>query len=344
MLAFSSSPSLNISQNEEALLSVPAQHQYHAAVQCRVLVCETDTPAAAAGNGNASSQAIANEPNSLDATPSIMLAASAGCIPEPQGTRMPPTANPSLLPQNLSMRRVSEDRVLSPEASLVEQQQQQQQQPQDAQQPGSGQVSGTATPTLPKLGSFTTPPGIRPSPSMILAAATGAIAPFPGTVLPRFHSNSSLDELAGMTAVPDYNQSLPPGWGNSSSGANLSPTPSMSLAAAAGAITLNPGGSNNSSRHASPSRFGSNAAGVAAMQVGSQQQQQQQQQSSPLMRLSAAKPRGPLVSVFVRSPLSFASSAAGAAGTAAALAEAANFSIGLTKACMGQPAYADLVG
>jgi hypothetical protein len=168
-------------------------------------------------------------------------------------------------------------------------------------------------------------------------------------MLPRFHSNSSLDELAGMTAVPDYNQPLPPGWGNSSSGANLSPTPSMSLAAAAGAITLNPaGGSNSSSRHASPSRFGSssNAAGVAAMQLGGsqqQQQQQQQQQHSPLTKLSAAKPRGALVSAFVRSPLNFASSSLNMADSAAALAAAANFSVGLTKACMGQPAYADLV-
>jgi hypothetical protein len=70
--------------------------------------------------------------------------------------------------------------------------------------------------------------------------------------------------------------------------------------------------------------------------------QQQQQQPVPLAKLSPAKPR-PLVSPFLRSPLSLTGAPIGAAAGAAALSVAAGFSVGLTKACMGQPAFADMV-
>jgi hypothetical protein len=267
---------------------------------------------------------------SLEVTPSIALAAGAGILATP----------PRGLQPSKSLGRVSEDRVLSPEASEETQQQQQQQQPsQQQQQPAAAPVvvSGGTTPTLTKLGSFTTAPGLKPSPSMILAAAAGAIATPPGADIPRFHSNSSLDELA------DYQQQLqsqPSGTGG------LSPTPSMALAAAAGAITLGPGGSANSSRHQSPSRLGASAAAVMGSPLQQQYQyqyQQQQQLSVPLAKLSAALPRVSSLtstSAFLKSPLSIT----GGAVAPATVAAAANYSIGLTKACMGQPAFADMVG
>jgi hypothetical protein len=176
---------------------------------------------------------------------------------------------------------------------------------------------------------------MKPSPSMILAAAAGAITvPF-GANISRFQSNSSLDELAGMGAVPDYyaQQQLQSQPSNSTAngGSTLSPSPSMALAAAAGAITLGPG-SAGSSRHQSPSRMGPSA---AAGTTGSPLQQQQQA-PAPLSKLSPRRPR-PLISAFLKSPLSISG------GAVAPATVAVNYSIGLTKACMGQPAFADVV-
>jgi hypothetical protein len=277
-----------------------------------------------------SAQAAPAGQSSLEITPSITLAAAAGVLPSPTGVRA--------LQPSKSLGRVSEDRVLSPEVSeeqLGLQQQQQEQQQQQQQPAGSGQTSGTATPTLPKLGSFTTGPCMKPSPSMILAAAAGAITVPYGADIPRFSSNSSLDELAGMGAVPDYyaQQQLQsqPSNPTANGGSTLSPSPSLALAAAAGAITLGPG-SANSSRHQSPCRMGPSA---AAMMIGSPIQQQQQ--LVPLSKLSLAPKPHPLISAFLKSPLSITG------GAVAPATVAVHYSIGLTKACMGQPAFADMV-
>lgn len=293
-----------------------------------MLVCDGETPGAGlTGCTVPSTQAAPAGQTSLEVTPSIALAAAAGVLPSPSGARA--------LQPSKSLGRVSEDRVLSPEASEeqlgVQQQQEQQQQPQP--QPGSGQTSGTATPTLPKLGSFTTGPGMRPSPSMILAAAAGAITVPYGADIPRFHSNSSLDELAGMGSDYYAQQQLQrqPSNPTANGVSTLSPSPSMTLAAAAGAITLGPG-SANSSRHQSPSRLGPSAA--AAVMMGSPLQQQQ---TAPLSKMSPVKLR-PLVSAFLKSPLSITG------GAVAPATVAVHYSIGLTKACMGQPAFADMVG
>lgn len=278
-------------------------------------MCDGDTP------GAVLTAATLDGQPSLEVTPSIALAAGAGILATP----------PRGLQPSKSLGRVSEDRVLSPEASEEAQQQPPQQQQQSA---APVVVSGGTTPTLTKLGSFTTPAGLKPSPSMILAAAAGAIATPPGADIPRFHSNSSLDELA------DYSQQLQ---SQPSNAGGLSPTPSMALAAAAGAITLGPTGSANSSRHQSPSRLGASAAAVMGSPLQHQYQHQQQQLSVPLSKLSLAAPRISSLtstSAFLKSPLSIT----GGAVAPATVAAAANYSVGLTKACMGQPAFADTVG
>jgi hypothetical protein len=279
-----------------------------------------------------STQAAPAGQASLEVTPSIALAAAAGVLPSPIGAKA--------LQPSKSLGRVSEDRVLSPEVSQeqlgLQQLQEEQQQQQQQQQQGSGQTSGTATPTLPKLGSFTTGSGMKPSPSMILAAAAGAITVPYGANISRFHSNSSLDELAGMGAVPDYyaQQQLQSQPSNPTANgvSTLSPSPSMALAAAVGAITMGPG-SASSSRHQSPSRM---APSAAAGTMGSPLQQQQQQSVPLLSKLSPGRPR-PLISAFLKSPLSITG------GAVAPATVAVNYSIGLTKACMGQPAFADVV-
>lgn len=319
------------------------QHTRFLCNTCRVVVCPGQLPGAGSfsaggsagawsngGSQQAAAAAASTNPAELDVTPSIALAAAAGAIPTPTGGRP--------LQSNMSLGRVCEDRVLSPEPTDDDQQQQQgpQEQTTEQEQNPDKPAAASSLSTLTQLGSFTTTPGLKPSPSMILAAAAGAIAVPPGAdYFPRPYSSASLDELPspGMGPVQQQNLPLPAmARGGSSSTSALEPSPSMALAAAAGMIPYSGPGSASSSRHQSPTRLPASALS----------QSTPQQSPVPMTRLAAARPR-PLVSAFVKAPASVTSSLLAAAAPAAGLPAAAEYSMGLTKASMAMPVFADLV-
>lgn len=332
------------------------------------------TPAAAMNTGHPTPpNNVSNQPSMMEVTPSISLAAGAGCITVPTV----PTADVVTRVPSMSLGRVSEDRVLSPEATdplpattqqeqqpallQAAQQQAAQQQPAPAAPPPASNNSGTSTPAmLSKLGSFTTAPGLKPSPSMILAAAAGAIAVPMGADIPRYHSNTSLDEFAG--GASSYSQLSQPsdpaaaaGGGIGAPARTLEHSPSMMLAAAAGILPAGLGGgastgvnSAASSRHQSPARLSSATAAAGGGGGGSNNSNLGVGAMLPMSPVlmskmsPASKPR-PLVSAFVKSPLAVGGTSVAAVPSAAALSAAAEYSVTLTKACMGQPAFADQV-
>lgn len=282
------------------------------------------------GGSQQAAAAASTNPADLDVTPSIALAAAAGAIPTPTSGRP--------LQPNMSLGRVCEDRVLSPEPTEDDQQEQQEPQEQTREQDQNPDkpAAASSVSTLTQLGSFTTTPGLRPSPSMILAAAAGAIAVPPGAdYFPRPYSSASLDELPSPGLGPVQQQNLPlPAMarGGSNSTSALEPTPSMALAAAAGMIPYSLPGSASSSRHQSPTRLPASALSNSTPQLS----------PVPMSKLAAARPR-PLVSAFVKAPVSVTSSLLASAAPAAGLPPAAEYSMGLTKASMAMPVFADVV-
>lgn len=346
----------------------------------RVVVCKggvlgAQPPAAGAGTATATPDKQQQQPPtaaqpgtspvqrqiSLEATPSMTLAAGAGTIP------------PSLLRNysSSSLRPVGEDRVLSPEAT--------EQPPADP--AGQAQQQNSR------------PSGLQHSESMLLAAAVGAVPPPGATSSTGFvlYSNSSSRDSSpqhqrprssnsgdattemyrqaqvsaasaatGSTADTGSTNGQPPaaadasGSTTSTTTSTLRLSPSMVWAAGAGVLSV--AALPDSS---TPTAATDGAAAAAGFGLGASPLQQHLQRSGsftrspgnggvPLAGLPSRSPqqlpragssqhRG--VSVFALNPVAMASAAA-----AAAQSGAVELSIGLTKATMAFPCFADMVG
>jgi hypothetical protein len=282
----------------------------------------------------------------LEPTPSMMLAAGAGAVP-PLTPASSVTSQRGGIASSASysnLKSVGEDRVLSPEVpdqpqlqqplqplpqqqSLPQQQQQQQQQQPDA---------------------------LRSTPSMVWAAQIGVV---PG-------------EAAGFGQWTEGSRDSSPTRSTSSSHSDLVQLQRHAqMAAASAAAASAVGGGSASALHLSPSMVWAAGAGVVGTLSGGLDATSNgptpvvgnSPAASPL--LMARMSPGPvsrtgsaarLLMPALRRPCSASISgarlrrdmspfAASAAASAVALSHAAEFSVGLTKACMGHPCFGDVV-